>query len=281
MKRSAYLFLTPFVAMSLSAQVSPAWENDLDAALRRAQTERKQVFVDVWAEWCGPCQFLKKKIFPTPEASLALIKVVPASLMVQTKDGKDTPGGRAISEKFHVTAFPTMLVLDASGKELRRKVGAFRSGKELAEWIAGVGVTSKPETIPDEKRPKSNPREQSTETNQTRSRGTRQYETAIVKIARNADQLDAAFTRYIQRHWDGTIQGRFDRPFYALWEDGSLQGKPFPGFESQLSDLRRRASDLRSALTQAEEDARRADVFPGDRRDLRARYKLEHRSWDK
>ena len=266
------------LALPLVAQGDARWVHDLDSALRRAQGERKQVFVDVWTEWCGPCQYLQKSIFPTSEASAALAKVVPASLMVQSKDGKDLPGGRAILEKFRVNAFPTLLLLDANGKELRRKVGIFRSGQELAAWIAGADGPPRVGSGDRQLRPFTPGRP--TEADQIRSAGARQYETELARISRTADQLETAFSSFLERQWDGKVRGHFDRSFYALWEDGALQGRPVPGAEFRFSDLRRRAESLRGILRLAEEQARRADVFPGDRRDLRARYRLEHRGWE-
>ncbi len=134
--------MRPFLALLLTAapllaQVSPKWEHNLDAALKRAKAEKKQVFVDVWAEWCPPCQHLKNNVFPTPEAGAALAKMVPASLMVETKDRKALPEGAAAAKRFNVEAYPTLIVLDANGKEVRRQVGAFRTGTDLAKWLDG------------------------------------------------------------------------------------------------------------------------------------------------
>ena len=131
------LFALLLAAAPLVAQVTPKWEHNLDAALKRAKAEKKQVFVDIWAEWCPPCQHLKKNVFPTPEAGAALAKMVPASLLVQTQDRKDLPDGMAAARRFNVEAFPTLLVLDANGKEVRRQVGAFRTGTDLAKWLEG------------------------------------------------------------------------------------------------------------------------------------------------
>jgi thiol:disulfide interchange protein len=119
------------------AQVTPKWEHSLDAALKRAKAEKKQVFVDVWAEWCPPCQHLKNNVFPTPEAGAALAKMVPASLMVETKDRKDVPDAAAAAKRFHVEGFPTLIILDANGGEVRRHVGGFRTAAELAKWLGG------------------------------------------------------------------------------------------------------------------------------------------------
>lgn len=121
-------------ALPLAAQ-AVAWEQDLGAALARAQREKKPLFVDVWAEWCPPCQHLKKNVFPTTEAQRALAGYVPVSLMTETRDRKPQPAAKA-AERFRVEAYPTLLILDSTGKELKRQVGAFRTGHDLAAWLS-------------------------------------------------------------------------------------------------------------------------------------------------
>lgn len=122
-------------AAPLLAQVSVKWETSLDAALKRAKAENKPLFVDVWAEWCPPCQMLKQKVFPTPEANQALMAYVPVSLMVQYKDRTPVKGNEGMIDRFKVTAFPTLVIVDANGKELRRQVGAFSTGADFAAWL--------------------------------------------------------------------------------------------------------------------------------------------------
>ena len=131
---AAILFAAP-LAVSLCAQGPTRWEHDFQSALKRAKAEKKVIFMDLWTEWCGPCQHLQKNVFPTPEGTAALAGVVPFSSLVQKRDGTPVPEGTKLAQQFNLDAFPTLVILDADGKELRRQVGAFRTGAEFAMWL--------------------------------------------------------------------------------------------------------------------------------------------------
>ena len=124
-----------FLAVPLFAQGSTKWEHDYQAALRRAKAEHKVIFMDLWTEWCGPCLYLQKNVFPSAEGQAALAKVVPYSALVQKRDGTPVPEGTKLADQFKLNAFPTLVILDSDGKELRRQVGAFRTGAEFAAWL--------------------------------------------------------------------------------------------------------------------------------------------------
>ena len=132
MKSLAALLL---VAAPLFSQGATKWEHDYQSALKRAKAENKVIFMDLWTEWCGPCQYLQKNVFPSAEGQAALAKVVPYSALVQKRDGTPIAEGTRLADEFKLNAFPTMVILDANGKEIRRQVGAFRSGAEFAAWL--------------------------------------------------------------------------------------------------------------------------------------------------
>lgn len=112
------------------------WHEDLDSALKEAKTAHRKVFVDIWAEWCPPCQRMRKDVFPAPMAQAALRKVVAASVMVEKRDRTPIPGGVAVDQRYGSGAYPTLLVLDEDGKVLRKHTGALDAAA-LAKFISG------------------------------------------------------------------------------------------------------------------------------------------------
>ncbi|MBS1766117.1 MAG: thioredoxin family protein [Acidobacteria bacterium] len=112
------------------------WHERLDSALKEAKASHRQVFVDIWAEWCPPCQRMRKDVFPSPMAQAALRKVVAASILVEKKDRTPVPAGVAVDATFGSGAYPTLLILDEDGKVVRKHTGALDPAA-LTRFITG------------------------------------------------------------------------------------------------------------------------------------------------
>jgi hypothetical protein len=119
-----------------------------------------------------------------------------------------------------------------------------------------------------------------TEADRTREEGTRRYATQLAILAHTSDQMESAFAHFLAYDWDGKVVGTFDRNFYALWEKDALQGSPVKGHEARVAALRQAVDQLRGQFREVEDHARQADVFPGVRRELRQRYRLDQRGWE-
>lgn len=111
-------------------------EGDLEAALAAAKAEGKLVFVDVGAYWCPPCRELEEKVFTRADVGAALTAKYVA-LHVDAEKGE----GPELVARYKVQAYPTLLVLDATGVEKGRLVDAMEPPALLAalEKIAAGG----------------------------------------------------------------------------------------------------------------------------------------------
>lgn len=107
----------PVEAVANHATVEVSWESDMPAALERARTEGKPVLVNFYADWCVWCKRLESTTLRDAKvASVLQNRVVPLSLDV---DGD----GKELSNKYQVDGLPTIIVLDADGRELGRIPG--------------------------------------------------------------------------------------------------------------------------------------------------------------
>ena len=140
MKRliTAILFASVLPAF---AQGPTVWEHDLAAATARAKREHKQIFMDIYTDWCGWCTKMRNETFPTPEAQAALQNFVPLSINTQLKDGTPT-ANKPLEKQFGVKGFPSLYILDENGKTVR-SLASYLPPKEFAEFLKGTLDTSK------------------------------------------------------------------------------------------------------------------------------------------
>jgi thioredoxin-related protein len=104
------------------------WTTNYKEALKKAQAEDKLVLLDfTGSDWCEFCQLLEKQVLSQPEfehyadRNYILVRVdFPRAkqLPEELKNQND-----ALAKKFGVGGYPTLVVLDPSGKELGRNVG--------------------------------------------------------------------------------------------------------------------------------------------------------------
>ena len=115
----------------------------------------------------------------------------------------------------------------------------------------------------------------------TRERAAKTFDLAIAAEARRADALDERWHGFKRSCYQGRVTGTFDREWFALWDSRAMQGAVSPGCEGTFADIRRVADEIRSAVFAAGEAARRADVYPGTRREALQRNHLNYAGWDR
>lgn len=113
------------------------FDGGFDDGLQQARASSKLVFIDFFTTWCPPCKKLDKETFPDPAVKAELSK------MVALKIDAESPAGRAPAERYRVTGYPTMLVVDGDGREIGRIVG-FKPPAELAQKLEEIRGRVKP-----------------------------------------------------------------------------------------------------------------------------------------
>ena len=97
--------------------------------IRMAKKENKIIFADCYTTWCGPCKMLSKNIFPQ-KAVGDYFNANFINVKIDCEKGE----GPALKNKFGVSAFPTMLFINADNeKVLHRVVGSVPAEKLIEE----------------------------------------------------------------------------------------------------------------------------------------------------
>lgn len=105
---------------SVSGQAGIRFESgSFQDALAKAARENKRVFVDAYADWCGPCKWMAKTAFPDSAVG-AFFNRHFVSLQIDMEGSE----GAAFRENHRVAAYPTLFFLDSKGEVLRQAVGA-------------------------------------------------------------------------------------------------------------------------------------------------------------
>ena len=126
MKKITLTLILGWAALQLGA-AEAEWLTDLPKAQTQAKAEKKMVLMDfTGSDWCPPCKALHKNVLSSPEfadfakASLVLVEVDFPRRKQQSAQLKKA--NEALSEKYQIEGYPTVIVLDSDGKQLSKEV---------------------------------------------------------------------------------------------------------------------------------------------------------------
>src|SRR5215831_19214433 len=102
----------------LSTQAAAAdlhWYSALEEASSAAIKVNKPMFLDFWADWCGPCKQMEKNLY----SNEAFAKAADGFVLVRINFDKKTE----LVRKYGVEGLPTVVFTDSYGSELIRHRG--------------------------------------------------------------------------------------------------------------------------------------------------------------
>jgi protein disulfide-isomerase len=138
MKKTA-LCLAACWAMCQVGAAEGDWLTDFSKAQAKAKAENKMVLMDFnGSDWCPPCKALHKNVL-TSQAFIDFAKdnlvLVDVDFPHHKKQAEELKkANQALSEKFNIEGYPTVIVLDGDGKTLKKAVGY--DGQNATEFVA-------------------------------------------------------------------------------------------------------------------------------------------------
>ncbi len=132
------LLLPFFYCCKYQIAISPPWKkenptqnqsiefvkSDYLAQIDLAKATGKPVFIDFYTDWCGPCRVMDRDVFRDGKMAAFFNKH-----FINLKINAEKGDGIALAKQYGISAYPTLLFLNAQGAETKRVVGISTASK--------------------------------------------------------------------------------------------------------------------------------------------------------
>lgn len=125
-KLFAAIAITMFTLATALAQGIEFFHGSFADAQAKAKSENKLIFVDAYASWCGPCKRMAAQVFTQADAgNFFNPNFINLKIDMEKEENAD------FASKYPVSAYPTLMFLNAEGKLVVKDVG----GKSLDQLL--------------------------------------------------------------------------------------------------------------------------------------------------
>ncbi len=138
MKKLSVLFIGLLAVLSASAGdiefvTGLTWKQIKEKAAR----EKKMIFFDAYASWCGPCKYLEQSVYTDDDVAGFY-----NDNFINVKFDMEVGEGVTLSETFGISSYPTLMYFAPDGKMVHKYIGAM----EAPEFISLGRIARDPAT---------------------------------------------------------------------------------------------------------------------------------------
>ena len=134
MKNLISILIVLLTLSQANAQGIDFFHGTFDEAKAEAEAQGKLIFMDAYAVWCGPCKMMTNSVFPQQEVG-DFFNANFINLKVDMEKGECVD----LRRKYGVSAYPTLLIIDAKGEVVQSIRGA-RNAEGLIAWAKKVAL---------------------------------------------------------------------------------------------------------------------------------------------
>ncbi len=118
MKKLFSLFILGFSLLVFSQESINFETGTFKEILAKAKAEKKLVFIDAFAVWCGPCKLMEKNTFPLPA-----VKKYYNDNFINARFDMEKGEGRELAIKYGIRSYPSFLFLNGDGEVVMKNYG--------------------------------------------------------------------------------------------------------------------------------------------------------------
>ena len=97
-------------------------EDSWNEALKQAAAQKKYIFVDAYASWCGPCKMLRQTTFKDSKAAAFYNKNF-INVSIDMEKGQ----GPQLASVWQLQAYPTLIIFNSKGQAVLGSVGYIKA----------------------------------------------------------------------------------------------------------------------------------------------------------
>ncbi len=132
MKKLMLILMVVAVSLTANSTEIEFLNSNWEKVIKKAKIEKKIIFVDAYASWCGPCKWMEENVFSNKEIASFFNEN-----FINARFDMESDLGIEFEKNFEITAYPTLLFISHEGELIKKRVGAL-DAEEFLKLANGI-----------------------------------------------------------------------------------------------------------------------------------------------